>query len=130
MSMKADRFFSVHYDMRHHPKIELLKKLEGGIVALGRWFVLLSILYDVGGVIDVNKPLIRSYLADELDMDGGELDGFLSSCAECELISSELLKMGHVASEGVSEQLDYQRKKSEAGKKGMAKRWNKGDSDN
>ena len=53
--MKADRFFSVHYDTRHNPKVELLRDMGGGIVEFGRWIVLMSVLYDVDGLYDLNK---------------------------------------------------------------------------
>ena len=122
--MKADRFFSVHYDMRHNPKIELLKDMGGGIVELGRWLALMSILYDVDGLFDLNAKGKKRYLMRELEFDSeNELDEFLCICAECDLISGELLDMGHVVSRGVSEQLDYYKQKSEAGKKGMESRW-------
>ena len=128
--MKADRFFSVHYDMRHNPKIELLRDMGGGMAALGRWLALMSILYDVGGLYDISKPLKRRYLAKELELnDDDELREFLLMCADCELLSGELLELGHVVSPGISDQIEYQKKKSEAGKKGMAKRWAKADKD-
>ena len=121
--MKADRFFSVHYDMRHNPKIELLRDMGDGIIELGRWLALMSILYDVDGLYDISTKAKRRYLCKELELDDTALDGFLSLCAECDLISGELLKMNHVVSPGVSEQLDYYKQKSEAGKKGNEKRW-------
>ena len=122
--MKADRFFSVHYDMRHNPKIELLRDMSGGMAAFGRWLALMSILYDVGGLYDVNSKPKRRYLIKELELGSDEeLDEFLNTCAECELISFDLLQLGHVVSPGVSEQIDYYKKKSEAGKKGNEKRW-------
>lgn len=126
--MKADRFFSVHYDIRHNPKIELLKDMGGGIVELGRWLALMSILYDVGGVYDISSPAKRRYLAKELELADDDLDAFLNLCAECELLSGELLEsLGHVVSPGISEQIDYYKTKAEAGKKGAKKRWdNKG----
>lgn len=122
--MKADRFFSIHYDMRHNPKIELLKDMGGGIIELARWVVLMSILYDVDGLYDMNAKGKRRYLMRELEIaTDDDLDEFLSICAECDLISGEMLEMGHIVSRGVSEQIDYYKKKSEAGKKGMESRW-------
>ena len=122
--MKADRFFSVHYDMRHNPKIVCLKDMGNGIVELARWIVLMSILYDVDGLYDLNAKGKRRYLMRELEIGSDEeLDEFLSICAECDLISGEMLDMGHVVSRGVSEQIEYYRQKSEAGKKGMESRW-------
>lgn len=122
--MKADRFFSIHYDMRHNPKIELLKDMGNGIIELARWVVLMSILYDVDGLYDMNAKGKRRYLMRELEIaTDDDLDEFLSICAECDLISGEMLEMGHIVSRGVSEQIDYYRQKSEAGKKGMESRW-------
>ena len=124
--MKAGRFFSVHYDIRHNPKIELLRDMGAGIVELARWIALMSILYDVGGLYDVTTKAKRRYLMRELELaDDEELSAFLTNCAECELISGDLLSIGHVVSPGVSEQLDYYKQKSEAGKKGNEKRWGK-----
>ena len=117
-AMKADRFFSVHYDIRHNPKIELLCDLEGGMIAFGRWIRLMCILYDVNGLYDITAKSKRRYLVKELELkDEDDLRGFLQSCAECDLLSAELLEMGHVVSPGISEQLEYYRAKSEAGKK-------------
>ena len=125
--MKADRFFSVHYDMRHNPKIELLKDMGGGIVELGRWLALMSILYDVGGLYDISTQAKRKYLIRELELkDEDDLKTFLDNCSECGLLSGELLQFGHVVSPGISEQIEYYKTKAEAGKKGAEKRWNKG----
>lgn len=124
--MKADRFFSVHYDIRHNPKIELLRDMGAGIAELGRWIVLMSILYDVGGLYDITTQAKRRYLSRELELSEEGLTDFLNNCAECELISADLLSLGHVVSPGVSEQLDYYNTKAEAGKKGAEKRWSKG----
>lgn len=124
--MKADRFFSVHYDMRHNPKIELLKDMGGGIVELGRWLVLMSILYDVDGLYDISTQAKRRYLVRELELqDEDELRAFLTNCAECDLISAELLEVGHVVSRGISEQIEYYKTKSEIGRKAVEARWNK-----
>ena len=122
--MKADRFFSIHYDMRHNPKIELLKDMGNGIIELARWVVLMSILYDVDGLYDMNAKGKRRYLMRELEIaTDDDLDEFLSICADCDLISGEMLEMGHIVSRGVSEQIEYYKQKSEAGKKGMESRW-------
>lgn len=110
--------------MRHNPKIELLKDMGNGIIELARWVVLMSILYDVDGLYDMNAKGKRRYLMRELEIaTDDDLDEFLSICAECDLISGEMLEMGHIVSRGVSEQIDYYKQKSEAGKKGMESRW-------
>jgi len=122
--MKADRFFSVHYDIRHNPKVELLRDACGGMSALGRWIALMSILYDVGGVYDISSEMKHRYLRKELEFESGEeLEEFLEAAAECELIDAGMLEAGRVASKGVTDQLEYSKKKSEAGRKGNEKRW-------
>ena len=124
--MKAGRFFSVHYDARHNPKVDMLRDMGDGLVEFGRWVVLLAILYDSEGLYDLNARGKRKYLMRELECASGEeLDAFLGMCAECDLISGDMLGMGHVVSRGVSEQIEYYNKKSEAGRKGNEKRWGK-----
>ena len=124
--MKADRFYSVHYDARHNPKIELLRDMGNGLIEFARWIVLLAILYDSDGLYDMNAKGKKRYLMKELEISSDEdLQEFLSNCAECELISPEFLELGHVVSHGVSNEIEYYKKKSEAGKKGMQKRWGK-----
>lgn len=128
--MKADRFFSVHYDSRHNPKIELLRDMGGGLVEYARWIVLLALLYDSDGLLDLNAKGKKRYLMRELEFDSEDgLKTFLQDCAECNLISAELLELGHVVSRGVSDEIEFHNKKSAAGKKGMQSRWkNKSDS--
>ena len=125
--MKADRFYSVHYDARHNPKIDLLRDMEGGLIAFGRWIVLLAILYDADGLYDISTKAKRRYLAKELECaDDDDLRGFLQSCVECDLISGELLEMGHVVSPGVCEQIEFYKQKAEIAKAAANARWNKG----
>ena len=124
--MKADRFFSVHYDIRHNPKIDMLRDMGGGIIELGRWIVLLSLLYDSDGLIDITNKAKRKYLMRELELSDDGLSEYLNQCAECDLITPDLLELGHVVSKGVCDELDYRKQKSEAGKKGMESRWGKG----
>lgn len=124
--MKAGRFFSMAYDIRHNPKIELLRDDQGGMVAFGRWVALMGILYDVGGVYEIETKAKRRYLVRELEFaDDAELTVFLNACAECELIDPAMLEAGRIASAGICDQLEYYRQKSEAGKKGNEKRWGK-----
>ena len=122
--MKADRFFSIHYDMRHNPKIELLRDMGYGIVELARWIVLMSILYDSDGLYDLNQKGKKRYLMRELEIGSEDgLNEFLGMCAECELISGALLEKGHVVSHGVSEQIEYFKTRSAVGKKAAQARW-------
>lgn len=113
--MKADNFFPVAYSMPHNPKVENLRELRGGIVAVGQWVVLLSLMYEYGGRVELTD-LNRRMLARELETD--DIDGLLGACADCGLISAELLGAGTVSSNGVCEQLEYKRSRAECGKKG------------
>ena len=98
--------------------------MGGGMVAFGRWLALMSILYDVDGLYDITNKAKRRYLMKELELPNErELREFLQTCADCELLSPELLEIGHVVSPSVSEQIEYYKMKSEAGKKsGEARR--------
>lgn len=121
--MKAGRFYSKSYDMRHHPKCELLQEYYGGGIegcaAYGRWNMLMEIIYDQDGLVKIDTELRRRWMARELRMqDTEELKEFLTACADCDLISAELLEAGSVTSKGICEQLEYSRQKAEAGKQG------------
>ena len=121
--MKANRFFSVPYDNRNDIKMKLVRKLLGGYAGYGRWVALLGILYDQHGRIDVGNQMWRDAIADDLDLD--DVDEFFAILADIGLIDAELYhSMNIVANNGVCEQLDYMKQKSEAGKKGNEKRWN------
>lgn len=122
--MKANRFFSVSYDIRHHPKVDMLRAEAGGVLAFGRWVILLSLMYESDGRIDIGKSAVRKYLMRELETnDEAELGEFLQACADVDLISAEFLAQEIVTANSVCEQLDYYKQKSEAGKKGNEKRW-------
>ena len=122
--MKADRFFSVPYDNRNDVKMLRVRKALGGFAGYGRWVALLGMLYDEDGVLDMSDQAMREIVAQELDLE--DVDGFFTELAKIGLISSELYRsMSHVVNEGVCEELEYRKRKSEAGKKGTAKRWKK-----
>lgn len=115
--MDAQRFFPVSYDATHDFKIRRMMKAGGGIIAYGRWVALLGMLYDEHGFLDMNEPVTRSVVSEELEID--EPSEFLSILAGVGLIDRELYESSnHVLSAGVCEQLEFQRMKSEAGKKG------------
>lgn len=123
--MDANRYLSVSYDVRHNPKLELLRRRLGcepgrGDSTLGCWVALLCIMYDTGRPLHVNDPDVLAYLTDEL-MLASDTDtmAFLSACAACDLIDAPAWEDMHaVFSESVQEELDYRRQKSDAGKKG------------
>ena len=97
----------------------------GGYAAYGRWVALLGILYDQDGLLDMSNQCMRDVIASELELD--DVDEFFTILADIGLIDSELYHAAnHVVNHGVCDELDYHKQKSEAGKKGMAKRWGKG----
>ena len=122
--MEANRFFSVSYDVRHHPKLELLRRRlcatpgEGDAV-LGCWVVLLCILYDAGGPVHADDPVVMAWLADELMLASTDAtERFLTECARCGLIDAEAWETHRwVFSESVYRELEYRQTKVEAGKK-------------
>ena len=123
--MDGNRFFSVPYDNRSDVKMLMVRKRLGGYAGYGRWVALLGILYDQHGILDMNNQLMRDVIAQELELE--DVDEFFTILADIGLIDSELYHAAnHVVNHGVCDELDYHKQKSEAGKKGMAKRWGKG----
>ena len=115
--MKADRFFSVPYDIINDFKICRLMHISGGIVALGRWVALLGMLYDENGLLDLNDSVSREIVAQKLQLD--DVDEFMCQLSECRLIDGEVYhSLNHVTSHGVCDQLEYKKQKAEAGKMG------------
>lgn len=122
--MDANRFFSVPYDNRNDVKMKLVRKRLGGWAGYGRWVALLGILYDEHGLLDMSRDDMRELIADELDLD--DVDGFFTSLADIGLIDRDIYEAAsHVVNGGVCDELEYKKRKSDAGKKGMAKRWEK-----
>jgi hypothetical protein len=127
--MDAQRFFSVAFDVRNHPKLVELGIRQGNrMEALGRWVALLGILYDRHGVLSLGTEFAQNgevtpkveMLMRELDFaDGSGLAAFIADLAECDLVDGRLWReLGDVASEGVAEQIAYLKRKSDAGKMG------------
>lgn len=115
--MKADRFFSVPYDIINDFKICRLMDTSGGIVALGRWVALLGMLYDENGLLDMSDAASVRIVAQKLQLE--DVDEFMMHLAECRLIDAEIYRTtGHVVSHGVCDELEYRKSKSEAGKMG------------
>ena len=113
--MDANRFFSVPYDNRNDVKIRRMRKRLGGIAAYGRWVALLGMLYDEGGMLDMNDVLLREIVAEELEL--SDVDEYFTALAEIGLIEQGLYySLNHIVNNGVCEQIEYRRKKSEAGK--------------
>lgn len=118
--MDAQRFFSVAYDSRNHPKVRMLRMRGDGIAEYGRYVALLGILYDMGNRIDATDPDVLGYLAMELDLeDGSAAFGWLEAAASCGLIDRGAFEeFGVATSNGVGRELEYKAVKSAAGKKG------------
>ena len=123
--MDANRFFSVPFDNRNDMKILRMRRRLGGIAAYGRWVALLGMLYDEGGVLDLSDEIMRDVVADELELE--DVDEYFTGLVSVGLIERELYEsMSHVVNDGVCREIEYRRKKSEAGRKGNDKRWGKG----
>ena len=122
--MDANRFFSVPYDNRNDVKMKRLRKRLGGYAGYGRWVALLGMLYDEKGILDMGDAEMREIVAEELEVD--DVDGFFCELAKLGLIDGELYhSMSHVVNRGVCDELEYRKKKSEAGRKGLEKRYSK-----
>lgn len=120
--MDANRFFSVPFDNRNDMKILRMRRRLGGIAAYGRWVALLGMLYDEGGILDLSDRDMRDIVADELELE--DVDEFFTGLAKVGLIELDLYEsMSHVVNDGVCREIEYRRKKSEAGRKGNEKRW-------
>lgn len=121
--MEATRFYPVAYDARNNPKVLMLRALQGGIVAYGRFHVLLALLYDQHGRIDMKKAGMPNVLQREMELDEEGLNSFISDCIDCELLSGEAWDKWHVImSDAVLSQLDYTATKAKAGKAGAEAR--------
>lgn len=122
--MNANRFFSIPFDNRNDVKILRMRRKLGGIAAYGRWVALLGMLYDEGGMLDMTDPDMVEIVADELELD--DVDEFFAELAKIGLIDKEMHdNLNHVVNNGVCNEIEYRRKKSEAGKKGNESRWSK-----
>ena len=114
--MDANRFFSVPYDNRNDVKIRRLRKMMGGIVAYGRWVALLGMLYDENGILDLSDQVMREIVSDELELD--DVDEFFTGLATIGLIDADMYnELTHVVNSGVCDEIEYRKRKSEAGKK-------------
>ena len=122
--MDANRFFSVPYDNRNDVKMLRLRRRMGGMAAYGRWIALLGMLYDEGGMLDMNDDDYRWIAEKELEVE--DIDVFFSGLASIGLIDREMYEgMNHVVNKGVCDEIAYKKMKSEAGRKGNEKRWGK-----
>lgn len=115
--MKGNRFFSVPYDLPNDVKIRCLAHSQGSVQAVGRWVILLGMLYDQDGLLDLSDATIRKVTAQSLELE--DLDGFMVELGKIGLIDGELYRAtSHVVNAGVLKELEYYEAKSKAGKKG------------
>lgn len=122
--MDANRFFSVPYDNRNDVKMRRVRKRLNGYAGYGRWVALLGMLYDENGILDMSDAEMREIICEELELE--DADEFFTTLAEIGLIDKELYNsLSHVVNNGVLEQIEYRKKKSDAAKKGNQKRWGK-----
>jgi len=123
--MNANRFFSVPFDNRNDVKILRLRRKLGGIAAYGRWIALLGMLYDEGGKLDLNDADMVEIVADELELE--DVHEFFTCLACVGLIDRGLYEgLNHVVNAGVCDEIEYRKKKSQAGRKGNETRWSTG----
>lgn len=122
--MDANRFYSVPWDGYNDVGMKLLRRKHGGVAAYGRWHVLLGILYDRDGRLELDED-VMTLLEDDLEMGRDELNAFIDDLAKLDWVSKDLLEMGVLASPGVADQLEYRKKKQSAGVKGAETRWGK-----
>lgn len=124
--MDAQRFFSVAYDSRNHPKVDMLRSLEGGIVAYGRYIALLGILYDMGNGIRLSDgmdgldPTMAAYMMRQLEFDDlDDFEHFVGSLAKVGLIDAEAWEReATITSASVGKEIAFRKAKSNAGKMG------------
>ena len=113
------KFFKVPYDIPYDPRIQILEDECGdGVEGLAYWVIILANLFYNEGLIDLNKRGVRSQLLKTMKTDSETLDLFLDVCVSVGFIDGELLKIGHIVSSGVCDELTYKETKSDAGKKG------------
>ena len=112
-------YFPVPFDGYSARDVRILKRLQGGVVAYGRWITLLGMMYQAGGIIELND-LETADLMSELELDADGLMAFLTDCAKVGMLSGEHLHRGMVACQGVCDRLAYIEQQREHGRKRKA----------
>lgn len=105
--MEANRFYSVPYDGHHWADFAMLDMLQGHeltATTYGRYHILLGMLYQQGGRIELTASW-RRMIGGELALDDDALQRFLEDCAEAGLLAGDLLGLGVAASQGVAKEL-------------------------
>lgn len=118
--MKNSKFFTVPYDVAHTSEMRYVRKRCGGLIAFGRWMALLGIMYEQDGKVDLNDPVMREVVMDELEIgQAQELDDLLDALGSVDFVSAQVLEdHGLLTSNGVLQQVAYKLERSAAGKKG------------
>lgn len=118
--MKNSKFFTVPYDVAHTSEMRYVRKRCGGLIAFGRWMALLGIMYEQDGKVDLNDPVMREVVMDELEIgQAQELDELLEALGSVDFVSAQMLEdHGLLTSNGVLQQVAYKLERSAAGKKG------------
>lgn len=118
--MKNSKFFTVPYDVAHTSEMRYVRKRCGGLIAFGRWMALLGIMYEQDGKVDLNDPVMREVVMDELEIhQAQELDDLLEALGNVDFVSAQMLEdHGLLTSNGVLQQVAYKLERSAAGKKG------------
>lgn len=127
--MDANRFYSIPYDARNDTAMIKLRRKHGGMAAFGRWQALLGVLFDEGGIVDLNDDDNRAMVESEIELKGERLDGFVESCVKYGLLDETYWAIGKIGSHGVCEELEYRHKQSEKGKKGAEAKKRKAEGD-
>lgn len=105
--MEANRFYSVPFDGHHWADFAMLDMLQGHeltATTYGRYHILLGMLYQQGGRIELTASW-RRMIGGELALDDDALQRFLEDCAEAGLLAGDLLELGVAASQGVAKEL-------------------------
>lgn len=116
--MEANRFYSVPFDGHHWADFAMLDMLQGHeltATTYGRYHILLGMLYQQGGRIELTESW-RRMIGGELALDDDALQRFLEDCAEAGLLAGDLLGLGVAASQGVAKELARREEKQEQNK--------------
>ena len=116
--MEANRFYSVPFDGHHWADFAMLDMLQGHeltATTYGRYHILLGMLYQQGGRIELTASW-RRMIGGELALDDDALQRFLEDCAEAGLLDGGLLGLGVAASQGVAKELARREEKQEQNK--------------
>lgn len=117
--MDAKRFYSVPYDGYADYGVSVLAERYGLDAAYGKWHILLGLLYDADGIIDIGNAMVRRMVANRLCLEDGEaLEAFLELAAFVGYIDQRKLDEGVIMNEGVCAELEFRRQQRDNAQKG------------